>query len=167
MVNKRSFYGDLSLLSAVNLFQLIGLASLSGQLKMRCAENSIIFIFTGGRLNYALSREGHKKIGRILLESHLITTEQLRDCLVEQKTAKKWQRLGAIAVKNGYIQHAQITDIFFTQLKTAFFEAITWEEGKFEFIDTVPLTDEDIVLEENIEPLIMQALFLMDGGGVN
>jgi len=29
------------------------------------------------------------------------------------------------------------------------------------------LTDEDIVLEENVEPLIMQALFLMDGGGVN
>jgi hypothetical protein len=167
MINKRSFCGDLSLLSAVNLFQLIGLASLSGQLKMRCAENSIIFIFTGGRLNYALSREGHKKIGRILVESHLMTTEQLRTCLVEQKSAKKWRRLGTIAVKNGYIQNSQITDIFFTQLKTAFFEAITWEEGRFEFVDTVPLTDEDIVLEENVEPLIMQALFLMDGGGVN
>ncbi|MBB5349710.1 DUF4388 domain-containing protein [Desulfoprunum benzoelyticum] len=66
-----------------------------------------------------------------------------------------------------YIQHSQITDIFFTRLKTAFFEAITWEEGKFAFIDTAPLTAEDIVLEENVEPLIMQALFLIDGGGVN
>lgn len=167
MVTTRSFHGDLSLLSAVNLFQLIGLASLSGQLKMSCAENSINFIFKEGRLNYAFSRTGHKKIGQILLESQLITIDQLKICLADQKTARKWQKLGSIAVKNGYLQQSHITDIFFTQLKTSFFEAITWEEGRFAFIDTMPLNDDDIVLEENIEPLIMQALMLFDSSGGN
>ncbi len=165
MVNNRSFHGDLSLLSAVNLFQLIGMASLSGQLKMSCAKNSIYFIFTEGRLNYAFSRQGHKKIGQILLESQLITSDQLQACLTHQKTAIKWQKLGSIAVKNGYIQQDNITDIFFTELKVALFEVITWEEGRFTFIDTIPLTNDDIVLDENIEPLVMEACFFLDSGG--
>lgn len=167
MENTRSFHGDLSLLSPVNLFQLIGMASLSGQLRMSSAEKSIYFIFTEGRLNYAFSRQGHKKIGQILVESQLITIDQLKTCLADQKTAKKWQKLGSIAVKNGYIQHSNIADIFFTELKVALFEVITWEEGRFTFLDTTPLTTDDIVLEENIEPLLMQALFLVDSGEIN
>jgi hypothetical protein len=141
------------------------MASLSGQLTMSCAKNSIYFIFTEGRLNYAFSRQGHKKIGQILLESQLITSDQLQACLTHQKTAIKWQKLGSIAVKNGYIQQHNITDIFFTELKVALFEVITWEEGRFTFIDTIPLTNDDIVLDENIEPLVMQACFFLDSGG--
>ena len=167
MVNKRSFHGDLSLLSAVNLFQLIGMASLSGQLKVSCAKNSSSFIFTEGRLNYAFSREGHKKIGQILLESQLITIDQLKSCLADQRSAKKWQKLGSIAVKNGYIQQSNIADIFFTELKVALFEVITWEEGRFSFVETPPLADDDIVLEENIDSLVMQALFFIDSGEIN
>jgi len=163
MVNTRSFHGDLSLLSAVNLFQLIGLASLSGHMKMSCARNSIHFIFSDGKLSYASSRVGHKKIGQFLLESRLITTEQLKICLAEQKTAEKWQKLGSIAVKNGYLQESHLTNLFYEQLKEAIFEVITWEEGRFTFVDTSPLTEEDIVLEENIEPLLMQAVILIDG----
>ena len=163
MVNTRSFQGDLSLLSAVNLFQLIGLASLSGHMKMSCARNSIHFVFSDGKLSYASSRVGHKKIGQSLLDSQLITTDQLKSCLAEQKTAEKWQKLGSIAVKNGYLRESHLTDLFYEQLKQAIFEVITWEEGKFTFVDTSPLTEEDIVLEENIEPLLMQAVILIDG----
>ncbi len=130
---------------------------------MSCARNSIHFIFSDGKLSYASSRVGHKKIGQFLLESRLITTEQLKICLAEQKTAEKWQKLGSIAVKNGYLQESHLTNLFYEQLKEAIFEVITWEEGRFTFVDTSPLTEEDIVLEENIEPLLMQAVILIDG----
>lgn len=162
MVKTRSFHGDLSLLSAVNLFQLIGLAALTGYLKMSSAKNSIHFIFSEGKFNYAFSLDGHKKIGQRLLDAQLLTREQLTSCLAYQKAAEKWQKLGVIAVKNGYLQPAQLTDLFFSQLKSAFFEAITWVEGNFTFIDTSPLSSEDIILMENIDSLIMQGLVLMD-----
>jgi hypothetical protein len=162
MVKKRSFQGDLDLLSPVNLFQMIGLAYLSGQLVVRGPENTAYFIFTKGKLNYAFSLEGRKKIGQILLDSQLITVDQLKACLVDQKKMEKWKKLGSIVVEKGYMKHSEIIDFFQTQIKDVVFEALTWTEGNFTFVDTSPLTDEDIVLEENIDSLILQGLVFFD-----
>ncbi len=157
-----SFHGDLRLVSAVNLFQLIKLATLSGHLVVNCAENSTHFLFTEGKLNYGFAREGRKRIGQTLLDSELITNHQLNACLGDQKTAGKWQKLGSILVENGYLKHSQIIALFQKQAKSAFFETVTWPEGKFIFIDTSPLVEGDIILEENIEALILQSLILLD-----
>ena len=162
MVDYRSFQGDLSLLSAVNLFQLIGLAALSGQLAIRCADNAAHFIFTRGKLNYGFSREGHKKIGQILVEAKLITTDQLEICLKNQKASENGQKLGSIAVGNGFLRHSQILDVFYKQTEKALFQALTWSEGRFNFVDTSPLHDNDIVLEESIDSLLMKGLISID-----
>jgi len=62
MANKRSFYGDLSLLSAVNLFQLIGLASLSGQLKNAlCRKFDHLHLHRGETQLCLVPREAIKK----------------------------------------------------------------------------------------------------------
>ncbi len=115
MTDYRSFNGDLSLVSAVNLFQLIKLAFLSGRLVVNCEDNSTHFIFTEGKLNYAFSRQGRKKIGQTLLESQLITNDQLKSCLEVQKAADRWQKLGSIFVKNGYLKQSHLTEIFHKQ----------------------------------------------------
>ncbi|MGB3211849.1 MAG: DUF4388 domain-containing protein [Desulforhopalus sp.] len=158
----RSFNGDLSLVSAVNLFQLIKFGSLSGHLIVYCEENSTHFIFTEGKLNYAFSRQGRKPIGQTLLESELITNKQLKTCLEDQKAADQWEKLGSIIVKRGYVKQSQITDIFNKQLKSALFETMTWTEGKFRFTDTSPLVEGDVILEEDIEPLILKGLIMLD-----
>jgi hypothetical protein len=162
MEKKRSFQGDLSLLSPVNLFQMIGLANLSGQLVVRSTKNTAYFIFTKGKLNYGFSLEGRKKIGQILLDSQLITVDQLRTCLADQKKLEKWKKLGTIVVENGYIKHSEIIDLFYSQIKDVLFETLTWTEGNFTFVDTSPLNDEDIVLEENIDALILQGIVFFD-----
>jgi hypothetical protein len=160
--NYRSFQGDLNLLSAANLFQLIGLASLSGQLMILGTDNATHFVFTRGKLNYGFSREGHKKIGQILVESKLITTHQLQICLDCQKTSGKKQKLGAIAVENGFLSQSKLLGLFYKQTEGAFFLALTWTEGRFNFADTSPLNDEDIVLDENINTLVLKGLISFD-----
>jgi hypothetical protein len=160
--NYRSFQGDLNLLSAANLFQLIGLASLSGQLMILCSDNATHFVFTKGKLNFGFSREGHKRIGQTLVELKLITTDQLDFCLERQKTSKKRQKLGSIAVENGFLLQTKILELFYKQTEGAFFQALTWTEGRFNFVDTPPLTDNDIVLEENINTLVLRGLISLD-----
>ena len=162
MANRRFFQGDLNLISALNLFQLIGLASLSGQLMIRCPENSTYFFFTGGKANYGFSREGHKKIGQTLLEYQLITRGQLNICLALQQISETKKKLGSIVVEVGYLQKSQLIDLLSRQIKDALFETLTWTEGNFTFVDTSPLTDGDIVLEESIDSLILQLLFVFD-----
>ncbi len=160
--NYRSFQGDLNLLSATNLFQLIGLASLSGQLTILGSNNATHFVFTMGKLNYGFSREGHKRIGQILVESNLITTHQLEICLFKQKTSGKRQKLGSIAVENGFLLQSTLLDLFYEQTEGAFFQALAWTEGRFNFIDTSPLSNKDIVLEENINALVLKGLISLD-----
>lgn len=161
--DRRSFKGDLSLVSTVNLFQLIKLASLSGHLKVYCETNSTHFIFTDGKLNYAFSRQDRKKrIGQTLLESQLITNDQLTACLNEQKTSETWQKIGSIVVEKGHLKESQLTDIFQKQLRTALVETMTWTTGKFKFIETSPLVEGDIILQEDIESLILQSLIMFD-----
>jgi hypothetical protein len=165
MVKARSFHGDLSLLSAVNLFQLIGFASLTGHLVVRYTENTTHFIFTAGKLNFGFSKKRRQKIGQALLDSQLITSDQLEICLTDQKTSQKWNKLGAIVVKNGFLRRSQVSDFFYQQSRDALFETITWREGRFTFVDNSPFTDEDIVLEENIESLIFKGLIFLDEMG--
>lgn len=160
--DRYTFFGDLALVSAINLFQLIKLGSLSGHLIVYCETNSTHFIFTEGKVNYAFSRRDRKKIGQTLLESHLITSDQLIACIEEQKASDKWQKLGTILVEKGFVQQSQLTEIFQKQLKTALFEAMVWTEGKFKFIDSSPLAEGDVILDEDIEPLILQSLIMCD-----
>ena len=162
MTESRSFNGDLSLVSTVNLLQLIKSATLSGHLMVYCEENSTHFVFAEGKLSYAFSRQGRRKIGQTLLESQLITKDQLKACLDDQKAADKWQKLGSIVVKRGYLEQSQLKEIFQKQLKSALFETMTWKEGKFKFIDTSPLVEGDVILEEDIESLILQGLIMLD-----
>jgi hypothetical protein len=162
----RSFQGDLNLLSAANLFQLIGLASLSGRLMILGINDATHFVFTRGRLNYGFSREGHKKIGQILVESKLITTHQLEICLDKQKTSGKKQKLGSIVVENGFLLQSKILDLFYKQTEGAFFLALTWTEGRFNFVDKSPLSDMDIVLDENINTLVLRGLISLDHSNI-
>ncbi len=162
MAESRSFRGDLSLVSTINLLQLIKLASLSGRLLINCMEKSTHFFFTEGKLNYAFSRQDKKRIGQTLLESQLITADQLKASLDYQKKADKRQKLGSIFVKNGYLTQAQLTDIFKREVESVLFETLTWTEGEFRFVDSSPLVEGDIILEEDLEPLILQALVLLD-----
>jgi hypothetical protein len=109
--------------------------------------------------------EGRKKFGQILLDSQLITADQLEVCLADQKRLDKWKKLGSIVVENGFLKHSQLTDLFHLQIKDVLFETLTWKEGTFTFVDTSPLMSGDIVLEANIDSLILQGLLLFDDVG--
>ncbi len=165
MKKPHSFHGDIGLLAVPNLFQLIGLSALSGKLILRREQDAAYFIFAGGKLNYGFLTRDRQKLGQTLLASRLITIEQLKICLASQKASAPWKKLGAIAVENGYIERSQINKIFFRQVKDALFEALTWQDGTFSFIDSSPFNKEDIVLEENIETLVFSGLIHLDEAG--
>jgi hypothetical protein len=155
------------LLSPVNLFQMIGLAMLSGQLVMRSSSDAVYFVFRKGKLNYGFSLESRKKIGQILLDSGLITLDELDRCLADQKARARWKKLGTIAVEKGYLQLEDVVGLFFSQIKDLLLETLAWTTGSFTFYDSSPLDDDDIVLEENVDSLIFHCLVLLDENGAN
>jgi hypothetical protein len=162
MKNARSFHGDLALLSPANIFQLIGLATLSGKLILRNGSDAACFVFCDGKLSYGFLNRDRRKLGQTLLASKLITAEQLQVCLALQKASAPWKKLGKIAVENGYLDRSQISDLFYRQIKVALFEAISWQEGTFSFVDCAPFSSDDIILEENVDTLVFNGLVYLD-----
>jgi hypothetical protein len=162
MKNAHSFHGDIGLLSPANIFQLIGLAALSGKLILRNGSDAACFVFCDGKLNYGFLTRDRRKLGQTLLESKLITAEQLQICLALQKASAPWKKLGKIAVENGYLGKSQISDLFYRQIKVALFEAISWQEGTFSFVDCSPFSRDDIILEENVDTLVFNGLIYLD-----
>jgi hypothetical protein len=65
-------------------------------------------------------------------------------------------------VEVGYLQKSQLIDLLSRQIKDALFETLTWTEGNFTFVDTSPLTADDIVLDENIDSLLLKGLCFLD-----
>src|SRR5512136_105358 len=49
------------------------------------------------------------RLGEILVRSNLITKDQLQKALLEQKDSGSQLRLGAILIKNGYVDENQLT----------------------------------------------------------
>lgn len=162
MKNASSFHGDIGLLSPANIFQLIGMATLSGKLILRNGSDAACFVFCDGKLNYGFLNRDRRKLGQTLLESRLITAEQLEVCLTLQKASVPWKKLGKIAVENGYLDRSQIRKLFYSQIKVALFEAISWQEGTFSFVDCSPFTRDDIILEENVDTLVFNGLIYLD-----
>lgn len=162
MINARSFQGNLDLLSAVNLFQLIRLASLSGQLMVRCADNTTHFIFTEGKINYGFSRDSRRENGQVLLDSQLLSVDQLKACLFNRKTSEKKKRLGAIAAADDHLPQTHNIGILYRHTRDVLFETLTWTEGSFSFVSNSSLSDEGLVLKEGIDSLIMKGLIFLD-----
>jgi len=162
MRKPRSFHGDIGLLSVANLFQLIGLSALSGKLVLRYDPDAAYFIFSDGKVNYGFLTRDRRKLGQTLIDSQLLTAEQLDTCLASQQVTAPWKKLGLIAVEHGYLNKAQISDLFYNQIKEAFFTALSWPEGTFSFVDSTPFTKGDIVLEENIDTLVFNGLIQLD-----
>ena len=116
-----AFQGNIAAIALDNIFQLLDLAALSGKLEVHAPENSGSFYFTKGVLTSGMLQINQRKIGEILLESQLITEEQLQECLLLHKQSQFQRRFGQILLEKNYIQPSLLDDSLHRQIKEAFF----------------------------------------------
>ena len=154
--------GDIAAIALENIFQLFDLAALSGKLEVQATTNSGSFYFKQGVLVSGMLRISHRKIGEILLESEMITAEQLEECLFLREQRKPQQRFGQILLEKGYIEPTGLNDILLQQIKESFFQALSWQEGTFVFYhNQVPAT-ETIQLEARVDHLLLEGMVYLD-----
>jgi hypothetical protein len=154
--------GDISAIAIENVFQLFDFAALTGKLDIHSTSNSGTFYFRKGVLIHGLLQINHRKIGQILLDSQVITEQQLQECLLLHEQAGTRRKFGQILLDKGYIKPDWLNTSLLRQVKEAFFEALSWQKGTFKFyLDQLPASDV-AQLHARIDHLLLEGMVQID-----
>lgn len=131
--------GDIGAISLVNIFQFLSLAGLTGRLDLHSTANVGHFYFQEGILTRGVLRTSRRRLGEILVQSEVITEEQLQECLQGNGVDQPARRIGEILLERGYVEPVKLGDTLFMQMKEAFMATLSWQEGRFAFFpDQLP-----------------------------
>ncbi len=103
-----AFQGSIEVLPVEDLFQLFDFAGLTGKLEIHNNTNTGTFYFRNGVLLFGVLKMHSRRIGQILLETGLITKEQLEHCLHEHQENPQAKRFGQILTEKGFIASEQL-----------------------------------------------------------
>ena len=159
--------GDIAAIALEDIFQLFDFAALTGKLEVHSPVNSGSFYFRNGVLTSGMLQVNHRKIGQILLQSDIITETQLQECLQLHEASSPPRRFGQILMEQGYIQAEMLDDSLLSQVKDAFFEALSWHEGSFLFYQNETPANEEVQLYARIDHLLLEGMVYLDNSNAD
>ncbi len=149
-------HGTLDKCSLCDLFFLISLKKLSGQLVITSDEQTITTTFENGCLIYIHDKNMpfNNRIGTMLVRGGLISDDQMKDAL--DRNQRTGQPLGYILVNSGYINHGKLQGPLKLQIEEQLQKLFSWKQGSFVFEPGTVVTHEDkkIYFEEDYAPVI-------------
>ena len=156
------FGGDLAVLDAALIFQILNMSGLTGVLKLIAIDNVARFYVREGELLYATIETRRKRIGQFLVEKKIISKKQLDDTLEEYKATKGKDRIGHLLIEKGFLDHDALVAAIREQMKEVVYETLDWKKGQFVFFANVLPEDEDILLDVKMDRLILEGLKRLD-----
>jgi hypothetical protein len=154
--------GSLKEFSLPNIFQLVKMSAKTGALTIRGEKEWGKIFFRDGLIHYAFSVPQSLPLGERLVNSGRLTPAQLKKALAEQKKSPEAGRIGSILLELGFIDREALESVVREQIQDAAFNFFSWTEGEFEFTADEVVTDQDILVEMNVENVIMEGCRRID-----
>jgi hypothetical protein len=154
--------GSLKEFSLPNIFQLVKMSSQTGALTIRREKEWGKIFFRDGLIHYAFSVPQSLPLGERLVNAGAITPAQLKQALAEQKKKPEAGRIGTILLELGFIDREGLEAVVREQIQDAAFNFFSWPDGEFEFTADEVVTDQDILVEMNVENVIMEGCRRID-----
>ena len=156
------FQGAINIVTIEGVFQLLYFASLTGKLILLNPPDKATFHFVNGQLTWGSLHTNQKQIGQRLLDSELITEEQLEECLTIHMNENNKKRLGEILLEKGFLQTDLLHDSLKEQAKEAFFSVLSWKTGTFAFISNFTSDEDEVSISERIDHLLLEGVVQID-----
>lgn len=145
-----TMHGDLERMSLTDVVQTVSMSKLEGLLRIRNPLEQRQLYFKDGFVRcLSQQRAEVKRLGQRLIHSGLISMEQLRSALLEQKKTRR--HLGQILVDEGAVEEAQIEGIVVSQVEEDLLGVFTWQHGNFEFFKGAT-TDPELIRRLEMTP---------------
>lgn len=157
-----SLQGNIAVIELSNIFQIFDYGKMSGELRVISEQNNASFFLQEGILIFGALSVNQKRIGELLVESQLITTAQLHQCLEIHAQYGRRRRLGEILVGNGFLDFEKLAEILKIQARDAFFETLSWNKGTFYFYADQYPSGQEILLNDRIDHLLLEGFVRMD-----
>jgi CheY-like chemotaxis protein len=147
----RTFGGDLGILGLANLLQVVSMSQSRGILSLTNGNQKALIQFCTEGLRLVSGAGRAIPLGRILVRSGKITSEQLDELLSAQK--RTGQRLGDLIIEEGLVSEADMNQALREQVAEEIYELFAWDAARFYFAES----DND-VLPNGAGPLAMVML---------
>lgn len=152
-----SLQGNLKEFSLSEIFRLIDLGKKSGRLVIGQDNLEGTILFREGKIILGRTLENRQPLGIRLVESELISQDELDEALASQKkNGRPPLRLGEILISKGKIEKEILERFVQEQILDSLFEIFGWTEGVFYFEQGVSLEDEDIGIHVSAEEIIRE-----------
>lgn len=154
--------GNLKEFSLPNIFQLVKMSAKTGSLTIRREESWGKIYFRSGLITYAFSAPNALPLGERLVKAGSITGDQLKEALAAQKKGGEGARIGTVLLELGCLERAVLEQAVHEQIQDAAFDFFSWPDGEFEFHAEELASEEDILVEMNVENVIMEGCRRID-----
>jgi hypothetical protein len=148
--------GELGDFDVGGILQLLSLRRSTGKLRITAHGDEVDLFVAGGRITLVSSTRWPIRLGHVLQQRGLLTSEQLRTALLEQEMADPPQALGQILIDHGWITPAQLTEGIIEQCVAVLARIVSATEGSFIYtskakippqLTPIPLDADRILLE--------------------
>ncbi|BBO18612.1 conserved hypothetical protein [Candidatus Brocadia pituitae] len=156
VLSKNIMQGNLKDYSVDDLFSIIALKKLSGQLVVTNDTLGITVLFQNGCLFQIQSNDTPfaNRLGAMLLRGGFITEDQLKDAL--ERNQRTGLPLGYILINAGYVNQEQLKGPLKLQMEEHLQKLFSWKQGSFTFEagDIEIYEDKKIYFAEDYAPIV-------------
>ncbi|HEX8440793.1 DUF4388 domain-containing protein [Archangium sp.] len=149
------FAGSLSSLSIEEVFNHVLSGLRSGQLVVQHGEVQRSITFRDGQPVFAVSSVRHERLGAVVVQLGLITSEQLQRALAKVTPT---QRIGAVLTREGFLSEANLYSAMTYLVREVVLNLFEMTEGSFLFLEGRPADGDSVKLQERIKDLVLQGM---------
>lgn len=153
--------GSLRDFGLADILQLIYFQKKTGVLTLNGRDRVQLTFFEGNVVaTESRKRLEENRLGKILLKKGVITEEDLKACLAEQK--KTGMRIGDIFLKKGLTGQDDIRETLISQMTETVVQLFSWKEGTYEFQSQQAAPNKDIPIILDTQHILMDGLRIVD-----
>ncbi len=147
--------GDFEGLTLASILQLLCNDQKTGVLTVKSGNEESRVFFEKGAIVYASASLKESRLGYMICNDGLISSQQLQKCLSWAKEERV--HLGKIMVEKGYITLETFKKYNAKQTEAILYNLLLWEKGNFDYKDTPLNLKELIITQLNPMKLILEA----------
>ena len=148
--------GSLRAFSLPEILQFLAMGKMTGTLMLRQDHQSVDLVIKQGRIVNSATSDQNRRLGQMLIHRRMIRRSDLSEVLKEQRTTHPDRMLGQLLVEREMITLDDLRRVIRGQLEEEIWELFSWETGDFRFEHRSDSEIQNVLIEIEIEPLIME-----------
>lgn len=152
--------GDLAFMPLPDLMQWAEMHQKSGTLHFIQKDKDRLLYFDQGKIIFATSRTAGERLGEFLLKSAHLDKKQLQTAL--QKSKKLKIPFTSYLISEKIIQKDGLNEIILKYAEAIVVDAMDWQDGSFEFSETLPKEIINGPVKLEIMPLLFESFRKID-----